>query len=218
MRYSDIVASSGNIISNVLSVSVFFTSQKIKKEENIGDLNPFIFIVMTFNAMSWLFYASVFHDVNVFISSFLRFIVGVQVCVNIYRYLEEDKIKMFELVLLIFTSFYLILSLMLSFLHVDDKMLIGIVSVVTQILFFFSPLTTIYQIIRTRSVRTLYFPVTIAVFVGSTLWFTYAVMIRDIYQLVCNAFGLITSTTQVLLYVVYSVCPRNDEPLNDSHL
>lgn len=218
MRYSDIVASCGNIISNALSISVFYTSQKIKKQKDVGALNPYIFIVMTFNCLSWLIYSSVFHDVNVFISSFLGFIAGVQVCINLYRYLEEDKLRVFELVLLVFTTFYLVLGLILSFLPVDDKVVIGTVSVVTQVLFFFSPLTTIYQVIRTRSVKTLYLPVTLASCAGSILWFAYAVMIRDIYQMICNTFGLATSSVQVLLYLIYGVYKKVEEPLNDLHL
>ncbi|XP_074836877.1 sugar transporter SWEET1 isoform X2 [Carettochelys insculpta] len=87
---------------------------------------------------------------------------------------------------------------------------LGLFCSVFTISMYLSPLADLAKIIRSRSTRCLSFPLTVATFLTSTSWTLYGFQLSDLYIMVPNVPGIITSLLRFWLF--WQFPPDLDKP------
>ncbi|KAJ8383799.1 hypothetical protein AAFF_G00214860 [Aldrovandia affinis] len=81
---------------------------------------------------------------------------------------------------------------------------LGLTCSVFTVSMYLSPLTDLVEIVRSRSVERLSFPLTVATFLTSTSWTLYGLQLQDYYIMVPNTPGIITSLIRFFLFWRFS--------------
>ncbi|XP_036395270.1 sugar transporter SWEET1 isoform X1 [Megalops cyprinoides] len=81
---------------------------------------------------------------------------------------------------------------------------LGFACSVFTVSMYLSPLTDLMEIVRSRSVERLSFPLTVATFLTSTSWTLYGLQLQDYYIMVPNTPGIITSLVRFFLFWKFS--------------
>ncbi|XP_064210410.1 sugar transporter SWEET1 [Anguilla rostrata] len=77
---------------------------------------------------------------------------------------------------------------------------LGLACSVFTVTMYLSPLADLVEIVRSRSVERLSFPLTVATFLTSTSWTLYGLQLQDYYIMVPNTPGIITSLIRFFLF------------------
>ncbi|XP_048684534.1 sugar transporter SWEET1 isoform X1 [Caretta caretta] len=77
---------------------------------------------------------------------------------------------------------------------------LGLFCSVFTISMYLSPLAVLAKVIRTRSTRCLSFPLTVATFLASASWTLYGLQLNDLYIMVPNVPGIVTSILRLWLF------------------
>uniref|UniRef100_A0A8C3SFP1 Sugar transporter SWEET1 n=1 Tax=Chelydra serpentina TaxID=8475 RepID=A0A8C3SFP1_CHESE len=77
---------------------------------------------------------------------------------------------------------------------------LGLFCSVFTISMYLSPLADLAKIIRTRSTRCLSFPLTVTTFLASASWTLYGLQLGDLYIMVPNVPGIVTSVLRFWLF------------------
>nr|XP_047905090.1 sugar transporter SWEET1 [Anser cygnoides] len=78
-----------------------------------------------------------------------------------------------------------------------------------------SPLADLAKVIRSRSTRCLSFPLTVTTFLASSSWTLYGLQLSDLYIMVPNVPGIVTSVVRLWLFWRYA--PGRDKPYRPLH-
>ena len=88
----------------------------------------------------------------------------------------------------------------------DDQLRINVLGIccnIIVIILFASPLSTIAKVVSTRSSASLNRPFMAVQVLNCALWFTYGLMIGDIYVWIPNAIGLLLGLIQLALICIF---------------
>ncbi|MBN3299930.1 SWET1 protein, partial [Amia calva] len=77
---------------------------------------------------------------------------------------------------------------------------LGLTCSLFTISMYLSPLTDLVQIVRSRSVKCLSYSLTVATFLTSTSWTLYGLQLQDLYIMVPNTPGIVTSLIRFWLF------------------
>ncbi|XP_032060457.1 sugar transporter SWEET1 [Aythya fuligula] len=83
------------------------------------------------------------------------------------------------------------------------------------IVMYASPLADLNKVIRSRSTRCLSFPLTVTTFLASSSWTLYGLWLEDLYIMVPNVPGIVTSVVRLWLFWRYA--PGRDNPYRPLH-
>lgn len=83
------------------------------------------------------------------------------------------------------------------------------------IVMYASPLADLAKVIRSRSTRCLSFPLTVTTFLASSSWTLYGLWLKDLYIMVPNVPGIVTSVVRLWLFWRYA--PGRDNPYRPLH-
>jgi solute carrier family 50 (sugar transporter) len=98
------------------------------------------------------------------------------------------------------------LAAFVSFLVVDydaGRQILGWTSVLMLTLFLGSPLSVMYQVIKKRDARWIYWPLSVATVINGVLWTVYGLVLLDPFIYVANIGGMCLGLTQILLLLIY---------------
>lgn len=197
----------GNIIGNLLGLSLIQTSQEVKRNKALDSLNPYIFPVVTNYCISWVIYAVITRDVWVFFSLVVTLFTSLELNLTIYQYINSEyEKKLFSLIFLIFPAVFYGYIYWYVFLcqNINDaRFSIGILCSILQVLYYASPLASIKEVIINRSSESMYFPMVATNVVNSILWLAYSFLIKDPFQFVPNSISVFISIIQLILFLVY---------------
>ncbi|KAM9294629.1 sugar transporter SWEET1-like [Gastrophryne carolinensis] len=84
---------------------------------------------------------------------------------------------------------------------------LGLFCSIFTISMYLSPLADLAQIIRTKSTKCLSFPLTVTTFLTSTSWVLYGLQLHDLYIMVPNLPGIVTSLLRIWLFYQYGQEP-----------
>ncbi|KAH0982283.1 hypothetical protein GBA52_009460 [Prunus armeniaca] len=109
--------------------------------------------------------------------------------------------------------FAVVVFITLHFFH-DTKgrsMIIGILSIVFNIIMYNSPLTVMKMVIKTKSVKYMPFYLSLTNLCNGIVWTIYALLKFDPYLLLPNGLGAVSGAVQIILYATYNKTTNWDE-------
>jgi solute carrier family 50 protein (sugar transporter) len=80
---------------------------------------------------------------------------------------------------------------------------LGVIAISICVTFFASPLSTIVQVVRTKSARTIHVPLSITAGTSTFLWMIYGIAIADWFLIIPNSLATTFSTIQLILVLVF---------------
>ncbi|XP_070048241.1 bidirectional sugar transporter SWEET7-like [Nicotiana tomentosiformis] len=197
----------GNIIAFILFVSPLPTIINICKKKSVEQFSPMLYLATFLHCGIRILYALPYvqpHKIHVLTTHATGSSVEVVFLILFSLYSERNKrIKIF-LIFLGEVIFMISLTVpILTVVHEKRSVIVGIISIVTNILMYASPMTTMRRVIITKSVEYMPFLVSFSSLLCSSTWAAYALIRFDIYILISSIIGMLLSLIQLLLYAMY---------------
>ncbi|KAK4568578.1 hypothetical protein RGQ29_004122 [Quercus rubra] len=219
-----IVGIIGNVISFALYISPIPTFIKIHKATAVESFkpDPYVTAVILSCAM-WCFCGMPFvHPDNLLVISIngFGFIFEIIYITIFFFYSPWSKRREIILALVIEIIFFvLVVILTLKLFHTtkDRSTIVGVLSIILNILMNASPLS-IGRVIRTKSVKYMPFFISLAYFCNGVIWVIYAILKLDVFILVPNSCGAVLGLMQLILYASYYKSTQWDPTLRELQL
>ncbi|KAI7749169.1 hypothetical protein M8C21_028224 [Ambrosia artemisiifolia] len=200
------------ILGNIISIGVYFapipTFIAICKNKSTMGFQSLPYVVSLFSALLWLYYALIKGGGNTFllitINAFGSLVELVYVIIFIVYATPSAKKQTFK-VLSATTTLCLAISLgSYYFVHGSTRTLVvGWIGVGLSICVFAAPLTIVCQVVKTKSVEFMPFPLSCLLTLCAMMWFAYGIFTKDLCVMVPNALGFILGLIQIALYKYY---------------
>ncbi|KAF7806101.1 bidirectional sugar transporter SWEET5 [Senna tora] len=199
----------GNVISFGLFLSPLPTFVKIFKAKSVEEFKPDPYLATILNCIMWSFYgSSLVSEDNILVLTIngIGFFIEVFYTLIFFTYSNWNKRKKILIVLFIEAIFtVVVIFCTLHFVHTlkQRTMIIGIICIVFNILMYFSPLTVMRLVIKTKSVKYMPFLLSLANFANGLIWVIYAAFRWDPYLVIPNGLGALSGLVQLILYACY---------------
>ncbi|KAL3130843.1 hypothetical protein ABBQ38_000175 [Trebouxia sp. C0009 RCD-2024] len=203
---TQVVPSMGVFIGTLMFLSPLKAVLDMRKHGRLGELNPIPFPVVIANCMAWVAYALVSKDPYVFLANDPGLLLGLFYTFSAYGYADTKTRNKLTALILIFAVALsgVALAMTCMTLSKDEKLLIwGITANVVLLIYYSAPLTTIKQVIVTRSSASLYWPLCMMNVLNGILWFGYGRALQNRFIWVPNAVGAALGLLQLSLCLVF---------------
>jgi len=197
----------GVFISSIQLSSPFKAMLECNRLQSLGTMNPTPIVVCFFSCFGWMIYSTALGNFYLMLSVLFGTIINFYSIISALYLLgvqnrraaarNMGKLLQFGSAVWIVVAFMVgvvikDLSLSISF--------IGYIASATTIIYYFSPLSSLVQILQTKDASSLYFPTLALNMVGCILWSSYGLFgIRDYNVWVPSAFGLMLTVIQLCL-------------------
>ncbi|KGN59657.1 bidirectional sugar transporter SWEET5 [Cucumis sativus] len=204
-----IVGVIGNVISFGLFLSPVPTFYEIIKKKSVEEFKPDPYIATALNCMFWVFYGMPFVHPDSFLVitinsvGLLLEIIYLTIFFLYADYRGRTKVCISLLIELILVSIVIHITILALQGTKNRSLMVGIICDIFNILMYVSPLTIMKKVIKTRSVKYMPFPLSLASFFNGCIWMSYALIKFDIYILICNGIGVISGLLQLFIYAYY---------------
>ncbi|GLT90726.1 hypothetical protein SLE2022_086440 [Rubroshorea leprosula] len=123
-------------------------------------------------------------------------------------FIYSDKNKRLKLLLLVLLELIFVAALAVVVLTVLNtthhrSMVVGIICLLFDIIMYASPLSVMKMVIRTKSLEYMPFFLSLASFVNSVAWTTYAFLPFDPFICIPNGLGTVFTVAQLIVYATY---------------
>lgn len=206
----------GNLLSGMVVVSPVPTFYRIYKNKSTESFDSFPYVVVLFSATMWVYYGILTLDI-------LLLTINIGACIAevtyliIFLYYAPSKSRVYTMKLMLLINFGIFASLLLiSNLFIKESkraQITGGICASFAVAVFLAPLTIIRLVIKTKSVE--YMPVSLSVFLtlSAIAWFSYGVLLRDLFVAIPNVFGFLLGVAQIIIYLMYmnhdkEKCPK----------
>jgi solute carrier family 50 protein (sugar transporter) len=203
-----VAPSLGTVLSNVLFLSPLQSVRRLDSTKELGVHNPLPYLFMIFNCLGWIVYGVVCipSDTALFIfaSNILGLLLGIYYTMICYP-LSDNKNKILTLLLSITAVFIiLVFTLTASLRDLDQlKLALGFVANCFELLFFASPLSTIFEVLRSRSAESIHLPLSVTSLIATLMWVLYGWFVGDWFIAAPNLVTTVLTTAQVILHIVF---------------
>ncbi|KAJ7974557.1 Bidirectional sugar transporter SWEET [Quillaja saponaria] len=204
-----IVGVIGNVISFFLFISPAPTFYRIIKNKAVEEFKPDPYIATVLNCAFWVLYGMPFvHPDSTLVLTINGFgLVLELVYVAIFYLYSTHKGRKKVLLGLIFDFVLVAIIALITLLtlHGTKKrtMMVGIICDVFNVIMYASPLTIMFKVIKTKSVKYMPFYLSLANFLNGITWTIYALIQLDLYILISNGLGAISGAVQLILFTYY---------------
>ena len=159
-----IIPAFGGLTAFLISLAPWKAVALVNIQKHLGELNPFPFPMMVANSIGWFVYSLMLRDWYVFIPNFIGYLFGIWYTFSTFRYATaEFQTKCILITLL--TSATIFLGGAVAFIHLGTtdsaKNLLGSVCVCILIMFYSSPLSSLSNVIATRSAKSIDAPLAV---------------------------------------------------------
>lgn len=212
----------GLILINCLGLNLFYSyyinvdkqsdaldSQPLILLENSIELtinNIFIFITFFFNSINWTIFALWYNDLWIFLGGLCMPIGSILCVMLLYTTLNKFQKRKVEIIFILGYLYLLIYIILINYvpINIDIKNLIVNYSLLFNIFYFISPLSSFIEIIKNKSTKTLYLPFTIINMIASTLWLVYGILLNNYFLIAIYSTGILTALVETFLYIYYN--------------
>jgi solute carrier family 50 protein (sugar transporter) len=205
------------LIGAFLSVGLYLAALpevlRITKAKSLGKFDPIPTTYLLCTCVGWMCYGFLL-DIPSGYYIFFSNLPGLGA--NLFSFLsmfilssEETQKKMSRIVLVF--SMTLALGSYISVIHLTNeqaKLVVGIISNAALVMFYMSPITTMYKMIKTKNSGMLYIPVVFLSFFNSLMWLCFGIAVMDYMIITPQAFGVFLGITQLILISVFRLLNR----------
>ncbi|KAG6632797.1 bidirectional sugar transporter SWEET10-like [Carya illinoinensis] len=205
----------GNIISFMVYLAPLPTFYQIYQKKSSGGFQSVPYVVALFSSMLWIYYAMVKKDANLLITinSIGCLIESIYIMLFIFYATKKTRIQTVKLLLLLDFFGFGLMALLTHFLAKGAKriLVLGWISLVFNLGVFAAPLCIMRQVMRTKSVEYMPFPLSFFLTLGAVAWFFYGLFLKDYYIALPNTVGFIFGIAQMALYLIYKDAKKVSE-------
>ncbi|KAJ3105903.1 hypothetical protein HDU96_008390 [Phlyctochytrium bullatum] len=208
-----VVPAIGSLTAMFLMVAPVPDVLKAAKSGKLGSLNPIPIALITVNCLGWIAYGWLVRDYFVALPNVFGWTVGSFQLFTLFPFLSAQRMKLIQGILLgVSAAVYFISSV--SFLSLQDgsgggaaRLVLGVMTNVILIAFYGSPLTTFWEVIKTRNSVSIAPMLAYTSLVNSALWTVYGQVQGDWFITIPNGLGVIFAVTQIFLIYRYPRTP-----------
>lgn len=187
----------------------------------LGDLNPLPFPAIAANCAGWIAYSYVTSDVLVLWPNAAGFLLGMFYTMSAYG-LADTKTRDRQIaIMLLFSAVIIVVGSVGTLGHMSQhglKTLWGFTSNAILLIFYASPLSTVLEVVRSRSSATLNLPLSVMNVINGTLWLVYGLAISDLFIAVPNGVGAALGIVYCALLCVFPhKAAKRSPPNSDSN-
>lgn len=204
---------SGALTSSVMmTLSPIRTINKIRSAQSTLKYAPYPFFLIFAVAFQWCVYGIFAFKVTanagfmiLVYSNILGVFMGAFYSYTYFNNIQDPKryTQFWMTLQLVMVVYAAEAVLILEEAHPRALLIVGTVSAIMSVTVSASPLFDLPEVIRTQSSDSMPKDVVLATFFSSALWLSCAFMLKDLWILVPNAFGLVLGSLQILLLVMY---------------
>ncbi|KAJ8759408.1 hypothetical protein K2173_006928 [Erythroxylum novogranatense] len=194
----------GNIVSTMVYLAPMPTFWRIHRKRSTEGFKSLPYLVALFSSMLWFYYAMLKNDafLLITINSFGCVIETIYIGLYIAYASRKNRISTIKVFATMNMGLFSLILLITEFLvenSVRAKVL-GWINVAVNVSVFASPLSIVAQVIRTRSVEFMPFPLSFFLTLTAITWFSMAYLQRISLP---NILGFLLGLVQMVLYAVY---------------
>lgn len=198
--------------SIILALSQILTMINIVKAKSSGELPIMPYITMITTLSTYFGYGVLMNDLALLIGQGVGTFIGFLYLSIYLTYLNPEKrsaVKVPLIVLLV------ILALEVYSVATTQVLLISVIAVASNILYYFSPLVTIVKVCKTKSVESMPFLFSFMVFISASTWLVYGFFVKEDVVIwgVC-VLGIFFSILQIFCHCLFG-CGRNKSTFNE---
>ncbi|XP_028326514.1 sugar transporter SWEET1 [Gouania willdenowi] len=206
----------------VFTIGMFSTGlsdlKKMRESKSSDNIQFLPFLTTCLNNFGWLFYGLLKSDQTIILVNTIGALLQILYIVMYLTYTDKRRRLMSQ----IFTAVMVLLGGWLYFSTIlTDKEAqlsqLGLTCSAVTVSMYLSPLTDLVRIVRSRDIKCLSFPLTIATFFTSTSWVLYGQQLNDYYIVVPNTPGIITSVIRLYLFWKFSSVNQNSPSYKPLH-
>eukprot|EP01137_Pigoraptor_chileana_P011960 Opistho-2@63637 len=207
LLFTKILPSFGVVVSVALSLSPMPSVLRIMRTgEGLGGLNPIPFPFLFSNALGWLAYGAVQHDIMIILPNVIGGILSlfyITVCAEHGNQRERFTNRIIAFSTLTILGTVVVLGMFVVKSAHTQLLMYGFTTNAILICFFTSPLSGMVQVVRMRDASSISLPIAIASLVNCVLWVAYGVCKTDPFIYVPNGIGLASSILQLFLKMIF---------------
>lgn len=200
------VPSLGVIIGTLMFLSPLKAVLDMRRNGRIGDLNPIPFPIVVANCIAWVGYGIVNKDAYVFLANDPGILLGMFYTLSAYGYADiKTRNRLTALMLLFGVALSgVAFSVAAMPMSKNEKMLMwGITANVVLLIYYSAPLTTVKEVLVTRSSSSLYWPLCMMNVLNGLLWVGYGRATHNSFIWVPNAVGAALGLLQLALCLIF---------------
>ncbi|XP_074581087.1 bidirectional sugar transporter SWEET12-like [Curcuma longa] len=196
----------GNLLSAMVVLAPVPTFYKICKKKSTESFDSVPYVVGLFSATMWVYYGILTADV-------LLLTINIGVCaveviyLAIFVFYAAPKSRAYttKLILLINLGIFGGLVLISNLFIKGSKraQITGGICASFAVAVFVAPLNIIRLVIKTKSVKYMPFFLSFFLTLSAVAWFSYGLLLRDLFVAVPNVFGFSLGVTQIIIYLIY---------------
>ncbi|KAG4946316.1 hypothetical protein JHK87_042323 [Glycine soja] len=208
----------GNIISILMFLSPVPTFWKIKKQGSTEDFSSLPYICTLLNCSLWTYYGIInAREYLVATVNGFGIVVETIYVILFLIYAPKGRRGRTAILAVILDVAILAAAVVITQLAFQGKARSGAVGVMgagLNIVMYFSPLSAMKTVVKTKSVEYMPFLLSFFFFLNGGVWLLYAVLVRDVILGVPNGTGFLLGAMQLVLYAIY----RNGKPSSNNRL
>lgn len=197
----------GNVISFMVFLAPLPTFHQIYKKKSTDGFQSVPYVIALFSSMLWIYYAMLKKDANLLITinSVGCVIESIYIMLFLFYATKSARIPTVKLLLLLNVFGFGLMLLLTLYLAKGEKRvhIMGWICLVFNITVFAAPLCIMRQVIETKSVEYMPFPLSFFLTLGAVTWFFYGLFLKDYYIALPNTLGFLFGVVQMLLYAFY---------------
>lgn len=185
------------------------------RKNDIGPLNPIPLAFMIANCLGQVYYGLLIKNWFVFSANGPGFIIGVYYTLEAYALSTQHMRKRVMWIACFFPAL-LTIAAQISFV-IDAPFdvrqnTLGITALVVAAVFFSSPLSSLWQVIRDKDSSSILLPLALTCLINNTFWLIYGIVLKDIFIMAPNVAGLACALAQFALRAIFPQRAARDAP------
>ncbi|KAF9601648.1 hypothetical protein IFM89_021114 [Coptis chinensis] len=197
----------GNVVSFMVYLAPLPTFYHIYKKKSTEGFQSVPYVIALFSAMLWMYYAFLKSDAYLLITinSFGCVIETIYISMFIAYAPRKARILTAKLLLLLNLGVFCMIVLLTLLLAKGPNrvVVLGWICVAFAASVFAAPLSIVRLVISTKSVEFMPFSLSLFLTLSAISWFSYGLLLKDIYIAIPNVLGFFFGVLQMILYAIY---------------
>ncbi|KAI3815482.1 hypothetical protein L1987_15151 [Smallanthus sonchifolius] len=197
----------GNIISILSFASPIAQFRQIVKRKSAENYNGTPYVATLLSCSLWILYGLLDPDDGLLIVTVNTAGATMQALYLVLLFIyssKEKRVQYFEFVILDIVFFGMVLAFTLVAFGEDSRRTFtGVLCATFTLMMYAAPLATLRTTIKTKSVEYMSILLVFSLFLNGCVWFTFALLVTDIFVIVPNALGILLGSIQLIVYLKY---------------